>query len=53
MLGVMQSSYMRCDKIPNVLSVFNMSGNNDVTANEEQHVLPIALHLCGNDKPFM
>ena len=44
---------MKCDKITNVLSVFKRSGNKDVIVNEEQHVLPIVLHLCGNDKPYM
>jgi hypothetical protein len=53
MLGVMWSSVLRCDIIPNVLSVFNRSENNDIAVNEEEHVLPIVLYLCDNVKPYM
>jgi sulfopyruvate decarboxylase TPP-binding subunit len=52
-VGVMWPSFLRCNEIPNVLRVFNRSENNDITVSEEDHVLPIVLHLCGNDKPYM
>jgi hypothetical protein len=41
----MCSTILRCDKIPNALSVFKRSENSDIAVNEEERVLPIVFTL--------